>query len=103
MRTGRFLWLPSQEYYPYLKAHLQAWANISQYTATESHSFIVEDGPKVSDAEQSVEEKGESLTGMYAPGTESFGQSRITGGAGGLRFGGTPTMFDRVEFCRCDY
>jgi hypothetical protein len=63
----------------HLKVYVEEWVNVSQDAALGGHSVIDEDGPEVCGAEQAEEEHGDSLTGMYAPGTSSLEQSRIRG------------------------
>jgi hypothetical protein len=71
----------------FLQSHVQEWISIARIATLSVHSLVCDDGPAISDSEQEAEEHGDCIEGMYALGTESSDQARISRRTGGLDIG----------------
>jgi hypothetical protein len=63
---------------------VDGWMLLAQNAALSAHGFICEDGPELpkEKGQETAQEGGETLEGMYAQGCESLDQARLQGNQG---------------------
>jgi hypothetical protein len=62
----------------FVQENIDFWKTEAKFAALGRHHPVVEDRPEITDSEGSGDEHGEELSGMYAPGSESLEQVRMT-------------------------